>query len=68
MKKLSVLMVRYSGLLKLFMFQCKTKMIRKEIRLIITLLLNFIIHSADIYWVHNLYVPGTVLSAEDTEK
>lgn len=68
MKKLPVLLVRSSGLLRLFVFQCKNKMIRTEIRLITTLFLTFIIHSADIHWVHNMYVPGTVLSAEDTEE
>lgn len=68
MKKLPVLSVRYSGLLRLLIFQCKIKMIRTEITLIITLFLTIIIHSEDIYWVHNIYVPGTVLSAENTEK
>lgn len=26
------------------------------------------IYLADIYWVHNMYVPGIVLTAEDSEK
>lgn len=43
-------------------------MVRTERRLIITLFLTIIIHSVVIYWVHNTYVPGTVLSAEDTEE
>lgn len=43
-------------------------MIRTERRLIITLFLTIIIHSVVTYWVHNTYVPGTVLSAEDTEE
>lgn len=67
MKKLPVLSGRYSGLLRLLVFQCKIKMIRTEITLIITLFLT-IIHSVDIYWVQNIYEPGTVLSAENTEK
>lgn len=51
----------------MFIFQCKIKMIT-EIRSIITLFLTFIIHSVDIYWVHNMSVPGSMLSVEDTEK
>lgn len=50
-------------MLKLFVFQPKIK-IRTEIRLIITNFLTFIIHLADIYWVHNMHMPGTVLNAE----
>lgn len=46
MKKLPVLLVRYSVLLRLLIFQCEIKMIRTEIKLIITLFLTFIINSS----------------------
>lgn len=43
-------------------------MIRTELRVISTLFPTFTIHLADIYWVHNMYVPGILLTAEDSEK